>query len=306
MTVFRTAFDESDLHSHVADEGDQMWQESFCIVWHDPITQSGGNHHFSLWRNQGIADIWSWVVVEGKEVAREQVHDIPIPDEDYADTTVGGMHAICGNDFQHYTLVHTFEGCTVTIRYSAYLPPVELDYASGGASLGKRHFETLGTVEVTVELGDRVLDLTGVAFHDHSWGHRELERNPAGQWMFGVFGPDLMASVYLRQTVDGPSQDGWVYDHGDLKRVQSASVQATIAGDGLYPRRAIFDVWTEGGGHRFTGELQAGAVEGGIGLLAGDGLMTFECGGRLGGGLVELKPLRFALPEHRAVLRLPD
>jgi hypothetical protein len=66
-------------------------------------------------------------------------------------------------------------------------------------------------------------------------------------------------------------------------------------------------VWTDDGlGLRIAGTVQAGAVEGGIGLLAGDGLMLYECGGRLGGGMLELKPLRSPLPAQRALLNLPE
>ena len=303
--LFKEQFDESDLHSHVAEDDDPMWQESFCIVWHDPETHSGGNHHFSLWRNKGIADIWSWVVVDGVEVGREQVNETPIPDGDLSDFQVGGMHVHSDGDFKHYTLTHTFDACTVIIRYTAYVDPVELDYANGGASLGKRHIETLGKVDVEVQLHGKKLNLNGVAFQDHSWGHRELERNPAGQFIFAVFGPDLMASIYMRQTVEGPSQDGWVYRSGQLERITRADIAASIGVDGLYPISCRCDAWTGSHGIRITGDFQLGAVEGGIGLLAGDGLMVFESGGRIGGGMLELKPLRFALPEHRKILNLP-
>jgi hypothetical protein len=305
--IFRADFSDDDLHSHVPpDPADELWQESFCIVWHDPATASGGNHHFSLWRNKGIADIWSWMIIDGQEVGREQVNEIAIPDGDICDFQVGGMRVISHGDFGKYTLEHTYPSARVTVRYDAYVPPVELDYARGGASLGNRHYETLGRVEVTVQVGDRTAELTGIAFQDHSWGHRELGRNPAGQFLFAVFGPDLMTSVYMRQTVTGLDQDGWVYQGGQLQRVTRASIGATIGNGGLLPVSSECDVWTETGGLRIHGEFQTGAVEGGIGLLAGDGLMTFECGGRLGGGMLELKPLRFALPEHRRILNLPD
>ena len=305
--MFRSDFPDDDRHSHLPDDpADELWQESFCFVWHDPATSSGGNHHFSLWRNQKIADIWSWLVIDGKEVGREQVNDTAIPDGDITDFQVGGMRVTSHGDFAGYTMQHTYPGAQVTLRYHAYSPPVELDYARGGASLGNRHYETLGRVEVTVRVGDRTRELTGIAFQDHSWGHRELGRNPAGQFFFAVFGPDLMTSVYLRQTVTGQDQDGWVYRDGQLERVMRASIEAVIGNDGLLPAGSTCDLWTDTGGLRIGSKFQAGAVEGGIGLLAGDGLMIFECGGRLGGGMLELKPLRFALPEHRRILNLPD
>jgi hypothetical protein len=298
----------ADASAHQPDDpADLRWQESFCIVWHDPLTASGGNHHFSLWRNQGIADVWSWVVIEGIEVGREQENELPIPAEDLLDTKVGGMRVQGDGDLRHYVLTHEYDGCTVEIRYRAYCEPVELDYAKGGARLGKRHYETLGGVEVWATIGDRQLDLTGVAFQDHSWGPRELGRNPAGQFFFTVFGEDLMAVVYSRLTLEGLDQDGWVRRDGRVARVARATIEADIGTDGLLPRRCRCDVWTDDGqGLRLSGAAQTGAVEGGIGLLAGDGLMVFECGGRLGGGMLEVKPLRFPLPAHRRLLNIPD
>jgi len=297
-----------DTHGHRPDDpDDERWQESFCIVWHDPVSRSGGNHHFSLWRNQRIADVWSWCVIEGQEVGREQENELPIPEADLHDITVGGMHVRTDGDLVHYQLVHRYPGCVVTISYEAWCDPVELDYARGGARLGKRHYETLGGVRVQVDLGERQLDLTGVAFQDHSWGTRELGRNPAGQFFFAVLGRDLMAVVYSRLTVEGLDQDGWVLRTGAVQPVVHASIAADIGTDGLIARSCRCDVWTgDGTGVRFTGVTQAGAVEGGIGLLAGDALVAFECGGRIGGGMLEVKPLRAALPAHRALLNLPD
>jgi hypothetical protein len=306
-TVLRTVI-EADAHAHHPDDpDDERWQESFCIVWHDPLTGSGGNHHFSLWRNQGIADVWSWCVIEGIELGREQENALSIPDADMFDVTVGGMTVTTEGDLQHYVLRHVYAGCTVEVRFEAWCPPIELDYAKGGTQLGKRHYETLGGVEVDVQLPERRLSLTGVAFQDHSWGTRLLGRNPGGQFIFAVFGRDLMTVVYSRITVDGLDQDGWLSRGGDVRRVRRADIRADVGIDGLVGRRCTCDVWTDqGSGMRINGTLQAGAVEGGIGLLAGDGLMVFESGGRLGGGLLELKPLRFPLPAHRALLNLPD
>jgi hypothetical protein len=113
--------------------------------------------------------------------------------------------------------------------------------------------------------------------------------------------------VYSRLTVDGLDQDGWVSRFGDVRRVRRADIRADVGTDGLIGRSCSCDLWTDDGlGLRLNGTLQSGAVEGGIGLLAGDGLMAFECGGRLGGGMLELKPLRMPLPSHRALLKLPD
>jgi hypothetical protein len=298
----------SDASAHRPDDpSDLRWQESFCIVWHDPLTGSGGNHHFSLWRNKGIADVWSWFVLDGVEVGREQENELPIPDEDLLDTKVGGMRVQSGGDFCQYVVTHEYDGCIVEIRYRAYCEPVELDYSKGGARLGKRHYETLGCVEVRAMVGERELALTGVAFQDHSWGPRELGCNPAGRFFFTVFGEDLMAVVYSRLTLDGLDQDGWVRRDGHVSRVSRASIEADIGTDGLVPHRCRCDVWTDNReGLRITGTVQAGAIEGGIGLLAGDGLMLFECGGRLGGGMLEVKPLRAPLPSHRRVLNIPD
>ena len=297
----------ADVHAHRPDDDDPRWQESFCIVWHDPLTNSGGNHHFSLWRNRGIADVWSWVIVDGIEVAREQEHQLPVPDDDLTGILVGGMRIESGDDLRTYRLCHSFDGAEVDIDYDAYSPPVELDYGHGGALLGKRHYETLGRVAVTVRRGAEERRLTGIAFQDHSWGPRELLRNPAGTFFFAVFGEDLMLSVYSRVTVDGVSQDGWVYEAGALRRVARVAISSEVGEDGLLPVRCECELWTESGrGLRLIGRARAGAVEGGIGLLAGDALTVFECGGRLGGGMLEVKPLRFPLPHHRELLRLPE
>lgn len=299
-------FTASDMGGHAPDPGDELWSESFCIVWHDPITKSGGNHHFHLWRNRGICDNWSWVAMDGREVGREQFNENPIPDQDLTDITVGGMHVVSHGDFRRYTLDHVFATGRATIEYEAYIDPVELHYTQGGAALGKRHYETLGKVAVRLEFASEVRHVTGVAFQDHSWGHRELERNPAGQFGFAVWGPDLMSVFYARATVEGLNYDGWIYRDGAFQPIRRIEVVSTVGNDGLLPRSATFDLWTDTGGMRVNGVSQFGVVEGGIGLLAGDGMAVYETGGRLGGGMLEVKPLRFALPQHRALLNIPS
>ncbi len=307
IVMFRSVAAE-DVHAHEPEDADdERWQESFCIVWHDPVTRSGGNHHFSLWRNKGIADVWSWVIVDGVEVAREQAHDLDVPQGDLTDIQAGGMHVSSGDDLVNYRLRHTFGATVVDISYSAYSPPVELDYQHSGALLGKRHYETLGRVDVVIGGDQPERHLSGVAFQDHSWGPRELLRNPAGQFFFAVFGDDLMMAMYSRVTVEGVGQDGWLYEPGRLQRLARVEISASVADDGLLPVHCDCTLWTDDRrGRRIRGTAQAATVEGGIGLLAGDALTVFECGGRLGGGMLEIKPLRFTLPAHSRILGLPE
>src|SRR5215210_3843003 len=78
----------------------ESWQESWGFSWHDPIRRAGGINHVSIWRNRGVADVWSWVALDGKVVGKYQSLNLPMPEPDFPNWSAGGQN-ITAEDGRH-------------------------------------------------------------------------------------------------------------------------------------------------------------------------------------------------------------
>jgi hypothetical protein len=300
-----------DTLRHQPLPGDSSWQESFFLGWCDSQSNSGGSHHISLCPHLGRAHVWSWIVVNGARVSRCQTHALPLPAGDFNDLRLGPLHFRAGESLRELDLTGTLETTRLELAFRAFTNPVELDFQSSGLKLGSGHYECMGRVTGHVALSDREVAIEGSGWHDHSWGPRRFSSNPAGRWLFAVFGEDLAFSVFSLATPAGTSEFGYVLDNGRIHPVSKASFRATVADDGLSPSGCDCLVRTRTGrGYRVKGTVTATALTGGAGWLddsffcAMDGLTQFECGGRLGEGFLEVSELKSLTAAQRTELGL--
>ena len=300
-----------DLLRHQPAEPDLYWQESFFIGWYDARAKVGGHHHISFCPYLKLAHVWSWVSIDGKVVARSQENELPLPDGDLNDIKLGVLRFVAGKSMRELSLT-VADAAKVKIDYVGFTDPMELDFNAGGLKLGSSHYESMGRVTGTVTHDGREIPIMGSAWHDHSWGPRKLNSHKSGRYFWAVFGDDLAMSIYGIDDAKGQNRFGYVLDHGVIHPVAAASFGAVVGDDGLSPKALDAEVYTSTGrGYRVTGHAQANALVGGAGWGDGgyffgmNGMMRYECGGRLGEGLFELTELRTPLDEHRAELKLP-
>lgn len=281
------------------------WQESYFLGWTDLETLSAGSHHISLSPATGTAHVWSWLVADGKRVAREAAHALPLPDGDFDDLTLGTLRFRSGDDPRRLSLAATFDDAALQLDFASVCDPVLVDFNVGDTKLADRHYEAAGFAHGTLDLGGQKRTINAAAWHDHSWGARDFGTNPSSRWLFAVFGDDLAFSVFSFVTSFGAEQFGWVYDAGRVHMVRRANFQSTIANDGATPEAVSVDVWTDGGrGYRVNGKVLASGLTGGEGWFGVDGLTRFECGGRLGQGFFEPAELKGPTPDMRRELGL--
>ncbi|MDE2436649.1 MAG: hypothetical protein KGM49_10350 [Sphingomonadales bacterium] len=281
------------------------WQESFFIGWADLATLSAGSHHVSLSPATGTAHVWSWLVVNGRRIAREAAHALPLGDPDLRDFTLGGLHFTAGKDARELGLEATFAEARLVLDFKALCDPVTLDFNVGDIRLADRHYEAMGFAHGQVETDGRTIALHPAAWHDHSWGARDFGTNPSSRWLFAVFGDDLAFSVYSFATSFGTEQFGWIVDNGRVHRVTRAAFRSEIADDGASPLGVRADIWThDNRGYRLSGTVKATGLTGGEGWFGVDGLAEFECGGRLGQGFFEPAELKGPTPAMRQELGL--
>ena len=185
------------------------------------------------------------------------------------------------------------------LAFEAFTDPVELDFQSGGMKLGSSHYECMGRVRGAVQAHGKEFAIAGSGWHDHSWGPRRFSSNPAGRWLFAVFGDDLAFSVFSLGGPSGANEFGYVLDGGVIHPVGRATFRAGVADDGISPTGCDALIrTTTGRGYRVSGRVNATALTGGAGwqndsvFFAMDGLTDFECGGRLGEGFIEVSEIK--------------
>jgi hypothetical protein len=299
-----------DAETHLPGTDDKRWQESFYLGWYDAQARIAGAHHFSLNPNGGTAHVWSWLSVDGLVVARSQAHDLPCPAAGLLDVQVGSLHVVT-TTLRDIELSAGFDDAEVSLTYRAFCEPVQFSMDGAGVSLGSRHYETTGRVVGTARVGDRAIAFDAGTWQDHSWGKRELASIPSSRFFFAVFGDTLAMSSHLLVSPDGAiTTYGWAYDAGAVKQVQRYLVPATIAQDGLSPISCDIRIYTAGGGgYHVPGTVDACVLMGGADWTQGDwfgmdGLTQFECGGRLGEGILEICEQKLLSPAQRASLRV--
>lgn len=302
----------ADTSRHPHDEGDDSWQESFFLGWTDLRQGVCGHHHISLCPYLGKAHVWSWLMVDGVEIAREQEHTLDLPETDLRDLKLGGLQVRAGENIREVAYKVTFDNALADVNYTAFIDPVHLAINTGKLKLGSKHYESMGSVTGTVTVGERVIRINGTGWQDHSWGPRRLASNPAGRWVFAVFGSDLAFSLYVLATAGETLVFGYVLDKGVVDQIDVAQTNFTIADDGISARGCDAEIWTRSGrAWRVTGKAVGHAPVGGPGWT-GDGvhwwmdaLTRFECGGRIGGGILEVSTLKTPPETISGALRLP-
>jgi hypothetical protein len=302
---------EEDRHRHAPSVGDETWQESFFLGWTDIRNRCSGHHHISLCPALKKAHVWTWLIVDGKEVARSQENALELPDGDLTDINLGVLKFLAGESIRNLHLTASFDTAKVDVEYNAYIDPVHVDINSGNLKLGSRHYESMGSVRGSVTSDGRTVQINGTGWQDHSWGSRRLSSNPAGRWVFAVFGEDLAFSLYSLASSEGTIIFGYVIDSGGVLPIDTARCGFVIADDGISPESCDVTLWTEcGKGYRLRGRVVATALVGGPGWSGDgnhfwmDGLTEFEHADRIGGGLLEVSTLKAPTEHQRKVLKL--
>ena len=299
--------DQIGAHVPPAD-ADESWQESWGFSWHDPVRRAGGINHLSVQRNRGIADVWSWVALDGKVVGKYQCLNLDPPEQDLPDWSLGGQ-TVTEQEARSCCLRLAYEsGTSADLRYQAFTDPLAFSFDVEGSTWGASHYESMGRVDGTVTVGGEPTRVSGFGWQDHSWGSRHWADTLSHRWIMAVFGPELFVSAISLVTEAGPLgvPVGFVYEDGELHDLERVSFATRIGDDGHTPLGCDARIWTTTGhGYHVTGETHAASPSSHLeGFWFTDALCVYELGGRLGAGILEVQELNRPAPWHRAQLGL--
>jgi hypothetical protein len=276
-------------HSAPAD-ADEHWQESWGLVWYDPVTRAGGYHHISLQPVRGAADLWDYLIFEGEVVARDHRLGLPLPDDELSDLRLDSLHVRTLEPLVSIEVTDNHDRVSVQARYDAFEPPAAFSVDLDGVDIGSDHYESVGQLDAVLQIGGRTVEVrAATAYQDHSWGRRDWSALATHRWIWATFDRDLTISAIGGYSPDGKrSVWGYVHDSSGYRTVADASFNFLIRDDGYSAGACDASIRTaDGAVLHVVGSGDVGSPVGVEGWTMTDVFSTFECNGRSGVGIME-------------------
>jgi hypothetical protein len=206
-----------------------------------------------------------------------------------------------------YRLTLTRPDLQLDFTWTAFVPPIHLDYNIAGATVAQGHYQTLGRAHGELRYDGRRVEFNGDGFMDHSWGVRR-QHLPGSRWLVAVFDPTFFVMAIPILTDQGRHMVGYVMDQGVLGALSSDfDINMSFRDDWITPAgcdASLFD--HNGRGYRLTARTagQSSIQPFGHGKLVVHAPAIYECGGRIGRGVLESSSPRTMMPSEIAALGL--
>jgi hypothetical protein len=229
--------------------GEEWWQESAFLTWHDRDSGIGGIFRIGHEPNHagGIAALWFGVLThEGTRFRRNTTNRLATGDLDGDGLgALGGRYQIYWDaDRMRYRADD--DGCRAELEVVDFHPRVDF-FPSGAGTLtdefASSHFEASGAVTGTIELDGRTYEIDGLCHRDRSWGLRRWDTLLNHRWVPGTIGPELSFGSISWHAIDGSLRRfGYVMRDGEVIHAEDVDLVVEIEADGTTTRggRAIW------------------------------------------------------------------
>ncbi|MBN8848654.1 MULTISPECIES: hypothetical protein [unclassified Sphingomonas] len=280
---------DNDNHAPGPEEN---WQESSLFTWHDADSASGGFYRLGMHPNRKTASIYTWTALDGRMVDRRMLWGVPLPAGHITGITIGDVAVSTIDPLERYQVTVTRPDLSLTLDWRPFVPPMmhTLSTPGSGSVLAKGHYNTMGRATVTGEFEGRRIELWGDGFMDHSWGPRT--GIPLGtRWLVASFGPDFCIMILQNMTEQGSMvKASYILRDGRVVNASSRTrIHMTVGDDSYSPEGCEAEVWdVEGRCYRVRGKVVAPcSVYPFHDSFLTHGTAVFECGGRVGRGILE-------------------
>jgi hypothetical protein len=192
-----------DDRCHEADDH-PAWQESCALLWFDPERSIASYQHLYLRPREDRAVLWGWHLVEAGAHESTGPRVAERPADDLTDLTVLGWRITTVEPLRAYESSATYGETTARVSYRADRGPTAFTVPDLASGLEQHHYESVGTVVGTYRDAEASSHVTGVAFHDHSWGVRSRPADGPLSHQFG-FGATAGGHFVINRTGRGAS-----------------------------------------------------------------------------------------------------
>lgn len=281
----------ADNWNHPPTTDDPWWQESSVFIWGNPRRGFGGVLRWGIHPNQGVANLYAWIVWGGATIYRRHFVDQALPTGDLLNSMIATAGVRTLDPLMKFELSVRDQVLALQLRWTNFHWPVAMSLNVGSATLAAGHYNMMGAVHGELSYAGETFDVSGAGFNDHSWGVRRRHL-PASRSYFCVFDPEFYLAAMPVLTEEGERRMlGYVRHGGKLGRLGTDSRLGyslqddwiTVGGANSY----FYDEHDRG--FHVTGRTigAASSQTMGHGKLVHHAVAQFECGGRLGQGILE-------------------
>lgn len=295
---------EADNDCHAPTTDDPWWQESALFAWGDPRRGAGGWLRLAIHPNQKVANAYVWIVVRGKTVYRRQFTEQPLPASGLFDCTIAGCSIKTLQPMMAYALTVEAEALSLRVRWENFHWPLSMSLNVGAATLAAGHYNMMGQAVGEVVWRGEAFEVRGSGFSDHSWGVRR-QHLPASRSYFCVFDREFYLMALPVLAADGSRHLlGYVRCDGRLGRLGTDSRFGYSMRDDWITVAGCDSTFYDEFDRAFhiTGKTVSDSSTWamGHGKLVHHAIARFECGGRIGGGILEVSHPKRMRPDQIA------
>ena len=240
-----------DDRRHVPD-GNPNWQESCALIWFDPQHSVAGYQHLYLRPADERAVLWGWHLDDTGVHASTDPVAAALPADDLTDLALLGWRITTAEPLVSYDATATYGDTESQISYRADAEPVAFGIPNLDGAAQQGHYESVGRITGTYRGPLRSCDLSGVAFHDHSWGARSRPAGGPVTHQFG-FAATEGSHFVINRTAGGPSS--WDHSYLVVGGRQEPIIDIVGLADLCESAKARVLLRTETGEHELISEL---------------------------------------------------
>jgi hypothetical protein len=226
------------------------WQESWVLVFRDPITGAVGFLRTGSYVNQGTTQThWGMALPDGTRFRRHLLDRKLQPGDRTQITASSGTLKYSIPNMEYVRFEATDQDAEADLRLYDWFPSQDWAFVGGPrhghelsevsgpdqATMGTSgHPESAGRLEGRIRLGDRIIDIeNGLGYRDHGYGPRPHAVFRAARWHAGTVGPGLSYSlVSMHDNAGGFHKFGWVMLNGKRERIRDLHTVSSTMSDG--------------------------------------------------------------------------
>lgn len=221
---------------------DPFWNESAWFPFHVPERQMSGfiymNHRPNMKFSMTGVALWD---PSGEEVYDSLYHDwfefAPLNEstntEMFDYSTPNGLTLHCIVPLKKFKMTYDRDGCQMDLAFEATMDPFNAGFPQGSEEWGPHHYEQAGRVSGRVWINGDEIAVDCGSNRDHSWGPRQYQTNPRGDFpwfndghgcafqMYNVGTSPMEADPIIGTTE--PHITGWIQKDGKESGIVTGS-----------------------------------------------------------------------------------
>lgn len=249
-----TLYSQIDL-PHTPTE-DPYWQESFVLIFRDPISGAVGFLRTGCYPNLGTTQThWGMALPDGTRFRRHWLDRKMEPGDRTTTSASSGSMTYSIPNMEYVRFEATDADAEADLRLYDWFPSQDWAFIGGpfhGQELGKMsaeqqrkmntagHPESAGRIEGKIRIGDRWIEIrNGIGYREHGMGARPAGTSDedtfrAARAHFGTVGPNLSWSLLTLMDSGGHYHKlGFVMLNGKREIVRDVEHVNYVLGDGL-------------------------------------------------------------------------